>query len=89
MSVPRTGGSPTSLETRVLLSTGLPLFWVASINLVMTWTDILMLGIWADDTSVGIYGIVSRTAMLVGLVLIAVNRATDKRSGHWLLFPPR
>jgi O-antigen/teichoic acid export membrane protein len=62
-----------SFDTRLLISTSLPLFWVASMNLVMNWTDIIMLGIWMDGKAVGIYGVAVRTAMLTSFILSAVN----------------
>jgi len=62
-----------SFDTRLLISTSLPLFWVASMNLVMNWTDIIMLGIWTDGKKVGIYGVAVRTAMLTSFILNAVN----------------
>jgi O-antigen/teichoic acid export membrane protein len=60
-------------DIRLLISTSLPLFWVTSMNLVMSWTDIIMLGIWTDSKTVGIYGVAARTAMLTSFILPAVN----------------
>lgn len=60
-------------DVRRLISTSLPLFWVASMNLVMSWTDTVMLGIWMDSKTVGIYGIAMRTAMLTSFILVSVN----------------
>lgn len=62
-----------SFDIRLLISTSLPLFMVASMNLVMNWTDTIMLGIWTDDKTVGIYGVAVRTAMLTSFILNAVN----------------
>ncbi|MBW2659694.1 MAG: flippase [Deltaproteobacteria bacterium] len=62
-----------SFDTRMLLRTSLPLLWVASMNLIMGWTDILFLGIWTDSATVGVYGIATRTASLTGFILIAIN----------------
>lgn len=58
---------------RILLASSLPLLWVAGMNLIMNWTDTIMLGIWSNGTSVGIYNVGARTAQLVGFILIAVN----------------
>jgi O-antigen/teichoic acid export membrane protein len=60
-------------DTRRLLRTGMPVLLVTSMNLVMGWTDILVLGIWADAKQVGIYGICSRIALLAAFVLGAIN----------------
>ena len=60
-------------ETRKLLRSSIPLFWVESLNLVMMWAAIFMLGMWKDTADVGIFAIASRTAALISFVLIAVN----------------
>ncbi len=66
-------------ETRRLLRTSLPLLWVASMNLLMNWTDILVLGVWTDSATVGVYGIAGRIAALTAFILIAVNSVTAPR----------
>jgi O-antigen/teichoic acid export membrane protein len=62
-----------SFSTSLLFRTSLPILMVTSLNLVMAWTDILVLGIWSDTYQVGIYGIAIRIASTTGLVLVAVN----------------
>lgn len=66
-------GVPASFDARLLLTTSLPLFWVTLMNLTMSWTDTLMLGIWEDSASVGIYSVAMRTAKLTSFILVAVN----------------
>jgi len=70
---------PGALDTRWLLRTSLPLLWVASMNLVMGWTDILVLGIWTDAATVGVYGVATRIAALTAFILVAVNSVTAPR----------
>lgn len=60
-------------DTRTLLRSCLPLYWFAIMVLIINWTSILMLGIWAGSKDVGIFGIASRSATLSSLVLFAVN----------------
>jgi len=62
-----------TFDMKLLIFTSLPLFWVASMSLVMKWTDTFMLGIWTDAGEVGIYGVAVRTAFLTSFVLSAVN----------------
>jgi O-antigen/teichoic acid export membrane protein len=62
-----------AFDTRRLLRTSMPVLLVTSMNLVMGWTDILVLGIWADAKEVGIYGISMRIALLTAFVLGAIN----------------
>lgn len=66
-------------DTRRLLRTSLPLLWVASMNLMMNWTDILVLGVWTDPATVGVYGIAGRIAALTAFILIAINSVTAPR----------
>ena len=56
-----------------LLKSSMPLFWVASLNMLINWTSTFALGIWGTEESVGVFSIASRTAMLTSLVLISVN----------------
>ena len=62
-----------NFDITLLVFTSLPLFWVASMHLVMKWIDTFMLGIWTDAGEVGIYGVAARTAFLTSFVLSAVN----------------
>lgn len=76
---PRLWKEKGHFDTRLLLRTSLPLLWVASMNLIMSWTDILVLGLWADPVTVGVYGIAARVAALTTFILIAVNSVTAPR----------
>ncbi|MFP3868985.1 MAG: oligosaccharide flippase family protein [Desulfobacteraceae bacterium] len=60
-------------ETRELLQSSLPLFWVASLNLVISWTAIFALGLWGTKEDIGVFSIAARTAMLTSLILLSVN----------------
>lgn len=78
-SLPRLWGEHGNFDTRLLLRTSLPLLWVASMNLVMGWTDILVLGAWTNSATVGVYGIATRVAALTAFILVAVNSVTAPR----------
>lgn len=71
--VPKAQVQKANFDVKLLISTSLPLFWVASMHLVMKWIDTFMLGIWTDAAEVGIYGVAARTAFLTSFVLSAVN----------------
>jgi len=60
-------------DTKKLLDTSVPLLGVNIMNLIILWSPIIFLGIWANNEDVGIYNAASRTAMLTSFVLIAVN----------------
>lgn len=62
-----------SFSTAILLRTSLPILIVTSLNLVMAWTDTLVLGILSSADQVGIYGVALRISATTSFVLIAVN----------------
>jgi O-antigen/teichoic acid export membrane protein len=72
-ATPLLRGVRGNFRTRLLLGTSFPLLWVASMNMIMTWTDMIMIGIWMDSKSVGIYGAAMRLAMLTDFILVAVS----------------
>ena len=72
-ATPQLRGKPGRFEARRLLRSSMPLFWVASMNLVMMWTATFMLGIWGTVADVGIFGVASRTVLLMSFLLTAVN----------------
>lgn len=67
---PRDG---SSLPTRELLSSSMPLFAGALLNLAISWAPIVLLGIWGSSRDVGIFALASRTALLLTFVLTSVN----------------
>lgn len=72
-SVPRSSSEEERVTTRGILKSSMPLLWVASMHLVMKWTDTVMLGIWETSSVVGVYEVAYKTAILTTFVLIAVN----------------
>lgn len=72
-ATPHLAGVKGIFEVREILSSSLPLFWVASMNLVMNWTATIGLGICATSADVGVFSVASRTAMLTSAILFAVN----------------
>ncbi len=56
-----------------LLTTSMPLFGIVVMNMFITLSPILFLGVWESSENVGVYNAASRTAMLTSFVLIAVN----------------
>jgi O-antigen/teichoic acid export membrane protein len=72
-ATPHLRGLHGAFETRELFQSSIPLYWVACLQLVMTWTSTLALGMWATPRDVGIFGIANRTATLTSFILLAVN----------------
>ena len=71
-ATPQARGLPGSFDTRLLLATSMPLFWVAFMNLIMSQTDVVLLGVWSDSSLVSIYGTAARTASLTSFILMAM-----------------
>ncbi len=63
----------SSFRTNNLLKSSIPLFWVASLNMMVSWTATFALGIWGTKEDVGLFSMASRTAMLTSLILTSVN----------------
>lgn len=57
----------------ILLGPGIPLMWVSIINISMEWIDFLILGVWSDPASVGIYALCVRISLIISLILMAIN----------------
>lgn len=72
-ATPRLVGVRGSFPTRALLESSVPLFFVACMTFIMGWTGTLFLGIWGTNEEVGIFTVAVRTALLISLVLVAVN----------------
>lgn len=70
---PDTRGAQGAFDVRVLVKTSWPLLWVASMSMIMQWTDTFMLGIWVSAAEVGVYGAAVRTAMLTSFIVVAAN----------------
>lgn len=61
------------LEVRMWMRVALPLLLIASFLIVLSETDIVMVGALAGSREAGLYAAASKTASLVAFVLIAVN----------------
>jgi O-antigen/teichoic acid export membrane protein len=72
-ATPQLKGIAGNFRASMLLKTSMPLFWVSSMNVILTWTSTFFLGIWGSSREVGIFSMASRTALLISLVLMAVN----------------
>lgn len=65
-----------STEGRKLISmlkTALPMMVASSLMLVMGWTDTIMIGIFMDESSVGVYSVALKVATVTSITLMAIN----------------
>ncbi|MBI5961162.1 MAG: flippase [Chloroflexi bacterium] len=60
-------------DTRSLMRTSIPLFWMEFTITVVGMMDTLLLGMLSDSSSVGIYNAVKRVALLTSVILTANN----------------
>jgi O-antigen/teichoic acid export membrane protein len=70
---------PRHYEPGVWLKTGLPIFMVESFYLLLTYTDILVLELYAGPGEVAVYYAATKTLALVAFVYYAVSAATAHR----------
>ena len=73
IATPQLRNVSTSFQTNELLKSSIPLFWVASMSMLINWTATFTLGIWGTKEDVGLFGMASRTAMLTSMILVSVN----------------
>ena len=60
-------------KSKDLLKKGLPLLIMSTGGVLLSWTDILVLGIFESEASVGIYSVASKVALVTSLILVAIN----------------
>jgi O-antigen/teichoic acid export membrane protein len=79
-SVPR--GPPTTAEPvsyRLLLTTAIPVYGSAIADVVMTFADVLILGMFVTTAEVGVYTAAARTALLTRFLLLATGAVAAPR----------
>ncbi|MEA3644191.1 MAG: hypothetical protein VBE63_30340, partial [Lamprobacter sp.] len=61
------------VDQRVILAGCLPLLVAVTASQIVTWSSQLILGVWATAADVAVFNAAQRTALLISLVLVAVN----------------
>lgn len=61
------------ISTHTLLKTAFPMMLSTSILLIMSWADTLIIGIYEDESEIGVYNVAIKLAMISGIVLGALN----------------
>lgn len=69
-------GNSKAISYKQLIKQGWPMLLVASGALIMNWSDVIIAGIYLDETQVGIYNAASKTVMVTILMLVAINSLT-------------
>jgi len=62
-----------------IVKDGWPMILVASGALIMSWSDIVIVGVYATASDLGVYSVASRLVMLSMLALVAMNSITAPR----------
>ena len=76
--------APVTVSAGQMLSVSLPMLMTGALFMVMSWTDIIMLGMWRTDAEVGVYNIAMRLAMITSFPLAAINSiAAPKFAEFW------
>jgi len=57
-----------------ILAVAIPLMLAQSVQLIMAWTDKIMIGNMMSATDVGIYGVAFKLSMFASITLMAINR---------------
>lgn len=74
LQFPQMGRAAAQQSPGLLRRVAAPMFPISLINqILLPWAPILLLGIWADSSEVGLFGVANRIALLIGFVLVAVN----------------
>lgn len=60
-------------DTGKMLGSSMPLLWISAIGLGISTASTFILGIWGTKADIGIFGVASRTAILISFLMIAVN----------------
>jgi O-antigen/teichoic acid export membrane protein len=62
-----------SVSIGSLTRPSIPLFWVETLGFLRNEAGLLLLGVWATEAEVGIYGTALRIALLTSFILVAIN----------------
>ncbi|HHG74659.1 MAG TPA: flippase [Persephonella sp.] len=77
-------GNSEDIPLKSILSVSLPMFMSSSLFMIMSWTDIIMLGIFRTQEEVGIYNVAVRLSVITSFTLAAINSiAAPKFAELW------
>lgn len=67
-----------------LLGPAPPLFIVSVMQLIINWSSVVFLGIWADSADAGIFRVANRTAMLTSFIFIAIDSISAPKFAEFI-----
>lgn len=65
--------SDPNFSLKELLDASIPLMWVSSFNLILSYMDIYMIGVFLSSEAVGLYSIASKIVLMSSMILVAFN----------------
>lgn len=72
------------IKYKEILVISIPMLITASMGLIISWTDTIMLGVFATDVEVGVYNVAMKMSMIISLSLVAINTiAAPKFAEFW------
>ena len=80
------GTTNTQALRNELVASGLPLLIAAAMNLIVAWSDTLMIGYFLDPAAVGVYSAAIRVASVVSFVLVASGSVAGPKFAHLLAY---
>jgi len=63
----------SEFQNRELFNLSFPMYTANILNITITWAPLLMLGVWESSENIGIYNAATKTAMLIGFIILSVN----------------
>lgn len=62
-----------NIKLKDMLNVSLPMMLSSSMSFIMSWTAVIMLGMFSTDAEVGIFNVASRIAVFTSITLLAIN----------------
>ena len=69
----RKGVREKLIKRSVILDSSIPMMMSTSVLLLMSWADTLMLGVFCDESQIGIYNVAVKVAFLASFALTSIN----------------
>ena len=72
----------TTYKTKSFINDSLPMLFSATMTVFLGWTDTIILGIFSDSSTVGMYNVVLKIAVLMSFTLQAINSILAPKLSH-------
>jgi O-antigen/teichoic acid export membrane protein len=62
-----------AIKLKDMLNVSLPMMLSSSMSFIMSWTAVIMLGMFSTDAEVGVFNVASKIAICTSITLVAIN----------------